>query len=101
MINLVADLAAIRKANGLTQGQLASIAGLARETVSKIETGAVDPQLSTLGEYARALDVEFLAVPKHLRADLEAFLKSGGRFLSQPTGASAPQSVVDQVLSRK
>lgn len=99
-MHIVDALVSIRKSHGLTQADLASRAGLARETVSKIERGAVDPQLSTLEEYGRVLDVEIMVVPRHLRAELEAFLKSGGRFLAQPTGAAGPKSVVDHTLDR-
>ncbi len=99
-MNIVDELSSLRKTHGVTQAELASRAGLSRVTVNKIENGAVDPQLSTLEEYGRALDVELMVVPRHLRADLEAFLKSGGRYLAQPTGAAAPKSVVDQVLGR-
>jgi DNA-binding XRE family transcriptional regulator len=99
-MNIVDELISLRKTHGLTQAALASRAGLARITINKIENGVVDPQLSTLEEYGRVLDVEFMAVPRHLKAELESFLKSGGRFLAQPTGASAPKSVVDEVLGR-
>lgn len=99
-MNIIGDLLALRKSHRLTQGDLARKAGLARETVSKVETGAVDPQLSTLAEYARALDADLMVVPRALRAELMAFLQSGGRMLGQPTGVSAPGSVVDDILGR-
>lgn len=99
-MSIIDDLAALRKAHGLTQASLAHKAGLARVTITKIETGVVDPQLSTLQACARALDVEFMAVPRHLKAELQAFVQSGGRLLAQPPGTSAPPSIVDRVLDR-
>lgn len=99
-MSLLKDLVAIRQAHQLSQTALAQKAGLSRMTVNKIETGTVDPQLSTLEELARALEVELLVVPKSLRAEVAAFLQSGGRYLGQPIGAEAPPSVVDQVLKR-
>lgn len=99
-MSIVLALKDIRQAHNLSQAALARQAGLSRMTINKIETGAVDPQVSTLEEVARALDVEFLVVPRHLKADLEAFLRSGGRYLGQPAGAEAPKSVVDQILSQ-
>jgi hypothetical protein len=33
-----------------------------------------------------------------LRPDLEDFVRSGGRFLGQPSGIGAPPSLVDELL---
>jgi len=96
----VQELVRLRKAHGLNQRELAKAAGLPRATVSKLETGALDPQLSTLTAYARALCVEFRTVPPALRGELEAFVRSGGRWLGQPTGVGAPRSIVDEILGR-
>ncbi|MFT7773256.1 helix-turn-helix transcriptional regulator [Roseateles sp.] len=101
MTHIEKDLAALRRALGLTQGELAHKAGVTRETVSKVETGAVDPQLSTLVELARAMDLEFMVVPRALRTELEAFVRAGGRWLGQPPGVDAPPSVVDLILNNK
>jgi transcriptional regulator with XRE-family HTH domain len=92
-------LAQLRKAAKLTQAQLAQRTGLSRETVSKVESSVVDPQLSTLLEMARGLDLEMLFVPRALRAELDAFVASGGRVLEQPPGVDAPPSVVDALMS--
>lgn len=97
-MNILDELVAVRKTQGVTQSALAVRAGLSRITINKLENGVVDPQLSTLVEYGRALDVELMVVPSHLRAELESFIRSGGRLLAQPTGAGGPPSVVDQVL---
>ena len=99
-MRIVNDLVAVRKTGRMSQEKLASAAGLTRMTVNKIETGTVDPQLSTVLALARALGLELMLVPTEMRAALEAFVRSGGRVLGQPTGASAPPSVVDQVLGR-
>lgn len=43
---------------GLTQGELAARAGMSRQAVVKLLSGATsDPQISTIGRLARALDV--------------------------------------------
>ena len=47
----------IRKERGWTQKQLAEKAGIAREVVARIETGASQPTLSTLLKIAAALGV--------------------------------------------
>ncbi|MGQ0565628.1 MAG: helix-turn-helix domain-containing protein [Gemmobacter sp.] len=50
-------LTAWRKALGLTQGELAEKAGVRVATVSDIESGKIDPRLSTLVSLAAALGV--------------------------------------------
>lgn len=48
-------LAAWRKSVGLTQSELAAAAGIRPATVSDIESGKIDPRLSTLKALAKAL----------------------------------------------
>ncbi|MGB6103257.1 MAG: helix-turn-helix transcriptional regulator [Pusillimonas sp.] len=96
MINsLASELETVRKASGLTQGQLAARAGLNRMTVQRLESGALDPRLSTVLEMARAMGMELLLVPQSLRREVHGFIRSGGRTLAQPAGADAPASVVE------
>lgn len=47
---------------------------------------------------ARTLGMDLMLVPKTLRPDLEDFVRSGGRFLGQPSGIGAPPSLVDQLI---
>lgn len=93
------ELVAARKAHGLTQADLARSAGLSRMTVQRTEAQDIDPRLSTVLEMARVLDMELMLVPAALRPELEAFVRSGGRLLGQPTGAMAPPSLVDSIAS--
>ena len=92
--SLIATLAQARKAAHITQADLAARAGLSRMAVQRTETGDVDPRFSTLQEMARVLDMDLIAVPSTLRAELQAFIQSGGKFLAQPEGADAPPSIV-------
>ena len=53
------DFTGIRKARkkaGITQDGLASLLGINRATVSKYESGQIEPSLSQLGKIAKALD---------------------------------------------
>ncbi len=50
-------LAAWRKAVGLTQAELAAKAGVRAASVSDIESGKIDPRLSTLRALAGALNL--------------------------------------------
>lgn len=55
-----------RRCRGLTQADLADVAGLSRETVCRIERGAQEPSVETLCTLAEALGVaihELLAGP--------------------------------------
>ncbi len=94
MTSIVQDVENARKTASLTQEELAQRAGVSRMTVSRIEAG-MDPRLSTLQELARAMGMELMLVPRALRAEVESFLRSGGRVLGQPAGAGAPKSLVD------
>ena len=98
MSNLLDELQSARKASGLTHDMLAQRAGLSRMTVQRTEAGNIDPRLSTLLVMARALGMDLMLVPKSLRPDLEDFVRSGGRFLGQPSGINAPRSLVDELL---
>ncbi|MEY2621821.1 MAG: hypothetical protein RIT26_1641 [Pseudomonadota bacterium] len=91
---IIDALETARESAGLTQAELAQKAGTSRVTVGRIEAG-FDPKLSTVYELARALGLELTLVPKSLAGEVQAFLRSGGRALAQPVGASAPPSVVD------
>jgi transcriptional regulator with XRE-family HTH domain len=46
-----------REAKGLSQGALAADAGIYQELISRIENGAANPELDTLGKIADALGV--------------------------------------------
>lgn len=98
---LIESLAAARKAQQITQAQLAERAGLSRMAVQRTETGDVDPRYSTVAEMARVLGLQLLAVPADLVPALHAFIQSGGKFLGQPTGADAPPSVVETIAAEQ
>jgi DNA-binding XRE family transcriptional regulator len=98
MSNVIDELENARKAAGLTHEALAQRAGVSRMTVQRTEAGKIDPRLSTLSVLARSLGMDLMLVPKSLRPDLEDFVRSGGRFLGQPSGIGAPASLVDELL---
>jgi predicted transcriptional regulator len=53
-----------RRRAGLTQRELAAIAGFAQSTVARIESGAIDPRVSTLDELLRSCGEELRAVER-------------------------------------
>lgn len=65
--NLADNLRAIREARGLSQAQLAQLAGIPRPTWTHLESGAANPTLSVLIKVAAALQIrleELLAPPR-------------------------------------
>ena len=56
---LGANVRQLREARGLTQEQIARLAGVPRVTWANIESGAANPTLSVLGRVAIALQVSF------------------------------------------
>jgi HTH-type transcriptional regulator/antitoxin HipB len=57
-------LRAARKAQGLTQAELAARAGVWQRTVSNIETGASGAKADTIFDLLAALDLELRIVPR-------------------------------------
>lgn len=57
-----------RKAKGLTQGQLAALAGLRQEMVSKIETGQPGSRIASIYALLAALDLEMTITPRSRRS---------------------------------
>jgi len=54
---LGANVRKAREARGMTQFQVAAAAGFVVSTISDIERGATDPQISTIRRIARVLGV--------------------------------------------
>lgn len=95
MINIIEELEGARKAGGFSQDELAERAGLSRMTVQRTESGQIDPRMSSLLVMAKALGMDLMLVPATLRPELESFVRSGGRFLGQSAGSSAPPSIAE------
>jgi transcriptional regulator with XRE-family HTH domain len=69
---VIARITAARHRAGLSQRALGDKVGLAQSHVSKIERSAVDPQVSSLLEIARALGLEVMLVPTKLVPAVQA-----------------------------
>lgn len=65
----------IRRAKGLSQRDLGAAAGLPQSHLSRIESGAVDLQLSSLLELARLLELDVTLVPRKSLPALKALLR--------------------------
>jgi len=89
-----------RKAKDLTQSELASVAGVSRMTIQRLEADGVDTKLSTLIDVARATQLELMLVPASLRHELEDFIRSGGKLIGIEPGIEAPQTAVQEMRER-
>jgi transcriptional regulator with XRE-family HTH domain len=65
-------LIAARRRAGLSQRELGGKVGVAQSHISKIERAAIDPQVSSLMELARALGLELMLVPAQLVPAVQA-----------------------------
>lgn len=73
--HLAENMRAIREARGLSQEQIAKIAGVPRATWTHLESGAANPTLAVLIKVANALQIrldELLATPRQITRLLRA-----------------------------
>lgn len=83
---LIQQLIDTAKARGLSQAQLAELAGLTAVGLSKAKTRG-DLRASTLAELAAQLDLELTLVPRQSRDKAAEAIKSGAFFR---TGGAPP-----------
>jgi transcriptional regulator with XRE-family HTH domain len=91
---IAAALIAARHRASLSQRTLGAKVGIAQSHLSKIERAAVDPQVSSLVEIARALGLELMLIPTQLVPAVRALQRE-----AIPDPRRAP-SVIDRDLSR-
>ncbi len=73
------DLTAARRRLGLSQRVVAQRAGVTQATVSNIESGSLNPQLSTFLDLVRALELDVRLVPRQVSPMLDALLEAQDR----------------------
>ena len=61
---IFSSLTSARQAKGLTQNQLSHLLELPQSYISQVEQGKHDTKLSTLLNWARALDLELMLIPR-------------------------------------
>ena len=69
-------LRAARRAKGLSQRELSQRSGFTQAHISRIESGLVDLQVSSLLELARSLDLELTLIPRQAKPAIEAIVRS-------------------------
>lgn len=68
----VTSLAALRLQHGWSQAELARQAGTSQSYIGRLETGGIDPQLSTVRKLALALGVSVTALVDALPPQVQA-----------------------------
>ncbi|MGY3353645.1 transcriptional regulator with XRE-family HTH domain [Bradyrhizobium sp. GM0.4] len=85
---LVRTVQAKRTQERISQRALAVRSGLTQAHISQIETGRVEPGLSSFIQMVRALDLEVVLVPKKLLPAVEGILRSNFTEFSLEEGPS-------------
>ena len=62
---ILGELIKLRKAKGVSQGELAKMSGHKQQAISRIEKRENSPTLKTLCALADVLDVDIQLVPRH------------------------------------
>jgi transcriptional regulator with XRE-family HTH domain len=88
-------LKAAREAKRLSQRALGEKVGLPQSHISKIESGAVDLQTSSLVEIARALDLEVALLPRSALPAMHALQRQG----SSEASRAADELVEEKLIS--
>lgn len=79
---ILQTLRGAREHSGLSQRDLSVRIGVPQSHISKIESGATDLRLSSLVEFARALDYELVLVPRKALPAVEAIVSSASATLN-------------------
>lgn len=83
---------------GLTQRAFAKRAGTTQARVSTIENGEVDLRLSTLIEFARALDLDLMLIPRRHTPAVTAIIAEAPISLTEKTGRVALARLVNVIV---
>ena len=85
----------------LSQRALAARSGLTQAHISQIETGRLEPGLSSFIEMARALDLEVVLVPKKLLPAVQGVLRPSADTLSPEDGRSALFAKGERLIAKQ
>ncbi|MET4037968.1 MULTISPECIES: helix-turn-helix transcriptional regulator [unclassified Bradyrhizobium] len=85
---LIREVQGQRVKKAMSQRALAARSGLTQAHISQIETGRLEPGLSSFIQMARALDLEVVLVPKKLLPAVEGVLRSTAPEFFQEDGQS-------------
>lgn len=84
-----------RKCLGLTQEQVADMAGISRPRYREIETGSAAARATTLINIARALGLELMLIPQAMVPAVDALLQPHDDEDDLPAFATSPDGDAD------
>jgi transcriptional regulator with XRE-family HTH domain len=87
--DLIREIRDRRADAGISQRALAARSGLTQAHISQIETGTLEPGLSSFIDMARALDLEIMLVPKKFLPAVQGILRQTSTEQSTPQGGEA------------
>ena len=82
-----------RQAARMSQRALAALVGIPQSHISRIESGVVDAQISTLVGIARVLGCDFRLVPRSVLPGIDSLI--GRADPTRPAGAQTPAYRLD------
>jgi transcriptional regulator with XRE-family HTH domain len=87
--DLIREIRDRRADAGISQRALAARSGLTQAHISQIETGTLEPGLSSFIDMARALDLEIMLVPKKFLPAVQGILRQTSAAQSTPQDGEA------------
>jgi transcriptional regulator with XRE-family HTH domain len=98
---LIRDAKGQRIKEAMSQRALAARSGLTQAHISQIETGRLEPGLSSFIQMARALDLEVVLVPKKLLPTVAGLLRPGADDFSPEDGQSALLARGERIIAKQ
>ncbi|MCP1854488.1 MULTISPECIES: helix-turn-helix domain-containing protein [unclassified Bradyrhizobium] len=98
---LIRTVRAKRTQEHMSQRALAVRSGLTQAHISQIETGRLEPGLSSFIQMVRALDLEIVLVPKKLLPAVEGILRSNANDFSLEEGLSDLFAKAERLVARQ
>jgi len=74
ILDIARELARFRKLQKTSQGTVAKLLDTTQSHVSGIERGEFDSRISTIQDYARALNLELVLVPRSMLRTVQALV---------------------------
>jgi transcriptional regulator with XRE-family HTH domain len=98
---LIREVHGQRVKSAMSQRALAAHSGLTQAHISQIETGRLEPGLSSFIQMARALDLELVLVPKKLLPAVEGVLRPSADGYSSENGHSALFAKGERLIAKQ
>jgi transcriptional regulator with XRE-family HTH domain len=98
---LIREVQGQRVKAALSQRALAARSGLTQAHISQIETGRLEPGLSSFIQMARALDLEVVLVPKKLLPAVQGILRPSADEFSPEDGQSGLFAKGERLIAKQ